>query len=192
MNSFITAGNLLIHVLFDSYVIILLLRFILQKLNVGWHNPLSQFILQLTDKPLQPLRKIIPLHKGFDFSVLILAIVLQYIEVILLWWLQAGMFPNISGTLIITVGELLSKVIYVYVYAIIINALTSWVPTLQSHPLMHIIRFIVDPLLTQVRRVIPLIAGIDISPIPAILGLTLINLLIVTPILNLGARFLMG
>jgi YggT family protein len=98
MSPVISAASLLIHILFDSYIVILLLRLMLQKLGANWYNPISQFIIQLTEKPLKPLRKFIPGVAGFDLSILLLAFVLQYIEIVLLWVLQFGPVPNNRNT----------------------------------------------------------------------------------------------
>ena len=188
MTPLIAAATLIIRVIFDSYIVILLLRFILQKLHANWFNPISQFIIKLTELPLKPFKKIIPGFKGFDFSILFFAFIVQLIEMLLLTLLNAQTFPNIFGLFVLSLGEILYKFVYIYIYAIIINALASWIPSIQSNPLIDIIQLIVYPLLSRVRQMIPLIAGIDISPIPAILGLTVINMLIVTPIMNIGAQ----
>lgn len=192
MNPLISSGTLIIHVLFDTYIIILLLRLLLQKLGASWRNPLSQFVIKLTEKPLKPLRKMIPGFQGFDFSIVFLALLLQFIEIMLLWRLQFGVNTNVQGTLIVACGEILSKFIFIYIYSIIINAIASWIPQLQTHPLAHIVFLITDPILSLARRFIPPIGGIDISPMAVLLLLALINTLIVTPILAIGARIILG
>ncbi len=98
---------------------------------------------------------------------------LQLIEVHLLCFVQMGFMGNIAGSLILTVGEILSKLITIYTYAIIINAIASWIPQFQSHPITHIVYVLCEPLLTKLRRLIPLMGGIDLSPVIALLGLTL-------------------
>lgn len=192
MSPLVSAGSLIIHLAFDAYTVILLLRFMLQKLRASWHNPLSQFIIQLTEKPLKPFRKIMPGVRGFDLSILLFALILQMIEVILLWTLQFGPIPNLIGTFVISIAELFSKVIYIYIYAIIINALSSWFPQMQTHPISHIVYLIVNPILSRIQRFIPLIAGIDISPIFGLLALTLINMLIAQPLLAVGTKIILG
>lgn len=192
MNPLISAATLLIHVLLDGYTIILLLRLILQKLGASWHNPLSQFVIQLTEKPLMPFRKIIPGVRGFDLSIVVFAILLQFVETILLWVLQFGPVPNLLGTLFVSLSELLSKTVYIYIYAIIINAITSWIPSVQSHPLSQIVALLVNPVLSPIRRFIPLIAGIDLSPLVALLIFTLINMLLVGPLLTVGTNIILG
>jgi YggT family protein len=91
-----------------------------------------------------------------------------------------------------SVSEILSKFIYIYIYAIIISAVSSWITSLQTHPMMHIIYLIVSPVLSTVRRAIPLIGGIDISPLIAIIGFTLINIVFVAPLLMLGTKIIVG
>ena len=190
MNPLISAASLLIHLFFDAYIFILLLRFILQKLNVSWYNPVSRFIITVTQKPLIPFRKIIPRRDGYDFAILVFALIVQLIENCFLWWIQSGALPHGVGLILIVVSQVLGKFITIYTYAIIVNAISSWIPTMQMNPLSQIISLLVDPLLSVFRRYIPLIAGIDISPIFALVGLTLINMVIVTPLLMEGMKLM--
>lgn len=192
MSPLVSAGTLLIHFVFDVYIVILLLRFILQKLGANWHNPISQFVIQLTEKPLKPLRKIIPGVRGFDIAIIVSALILQVIEVILLWVLQFGPVPHFLGACIVAVSGIISDFIYIYIYAIIINAIVSWFPSIQSHPLSQTVYLIVQPILYRIQRIVPLIAGIDVSPIFALLALTIINLLIAQPLLAVGTNIILG
>lgn len=192
MNALITAATLIIHVLFDGYIIILLLRLLLQKLGASWHNPISQFLIKITGLPLRPLQKFIPGFHGFDLSIVVFTIILQFIEITVLCLLQFGTVPHVLGVLVMSLGELLSKCVYIYMYAIIINAISTWIVQLQSHPIAHVVYVISEPLLSLFRRLIPLISGIDISPIFALLGLTMVNILIVAPLLETGTRIILG
>lgn len=190
MNPLISAATLLIHLFFDAYIFILLLRFILQKLNVSWYNPISRFIITVTQKPLIPFRKIIPKYDGYDFAILVLALIVQCIEDGLLLWIQMDALPHSIGLVIIIFAQLMGKLILIYTYAIIINAISSWIPSIQANPFSQIIYYMVDPMLSIFRQYIPLIAGIDISPIFALVGLTLINMVIVTPLLMEGMKLI--
>ncbi|MCX7120426.1 MAG: YggT family protein [Gammaproteobacteria bacterium] len=192
MSPLIAAGTLIVHVAFDAYIVILLLRLLLQKLGANWHNPFSQFIIQLTEKPLTFLRKIAPGFKGFDTAILLFAIILQFVEITLLCLLQFGGMPAMLGALVMTLGEIMSKFVYIYLYGIIINAIASWFPQSESHPILQLINLIIEPVLSPIRRYVPLIAGIDFSPVIALLVLTLINMLAVTPILQAATRIILG
>lgn len=174
-----------------SYVIVLLLRFLMQKLGASWHNQVSQFVIKLTEKPLIPFRKVIPGVKGFDLSILVFAFVVQFLGVGLIWLIALGYIPHFIGILLLTLSSIFSKLIHIYIYAIFINVIASWILPLQMSSVMHIVSLLVDPLLSFIRRYIPLIAGIDLSPIPALFGLTFLNLLINTPLDNMGTHILM-
>jgi len=160
----------------------------LQKWRADWFNPISQFIVRCTEKPLKPFQKIVPGFRGFDLSIVLLALLLQLAEVLLLWWINTGSFPRVLGVLMMTIGELASNFIYIYIYAIVIDAIFSWFPALQAHALAHITRLIANPVLMLVRRWIPFVAGIDISPILALLFFTIINLLLVQPLVHFGMQ----
>lgn len=190
MSPLISAATLLIHIFFDAYIVILLLRFLFQKLGASWHNPISQFIIKLTEMPLKPFRKIAPGVHGFDISILLLAFIIQLIEIVLVQLIQFSIFPHLIGALIMSVAEILSKFITIYIYSIIINVIVSWIPSLQYHPISHVVFLIVDPLLSRIRTKIPPIAGLDISPVFALLLFTLVNILIVSALIGLGIRLL--
>jgi YggT family protein len=63
---------------------------------------------------------------------------------------------------------------------------------MQTQPILQIIYLIVNPVLLRIQRFVPLIAGIDISPIFALLALTLINMLIVQSLFNFGTQIILG
>src|SRR3990167_8660792 len=128
MSPLISAATLLIHLFFDTYIFILLLRFILQKLNVSWYNPVSRFIITVTQKPLIPFRKMIPRYDGYDFAILVFALIVQLIENCFLLWMQLGALPHGVGLFIIVFAQIMAKFISIYTYAIIINAIASWIP----------------------------------------------------------------
>lgn len=173
------------------YVVVLLIRFLMQKLGASWRNQVSQFVIRITEKPLTPFRKIIPGVKGFDLSILVLALIIQFLGTGLIWLIALGHLPHAIGVLLLTLSGIFSKFIHIYIYAIFISVIASWILPLQMSPVMHIVSLLVDPLLSFIRRYIPLIAGIDLSPIPALFGLTFLNLLINTPLDNMGMHLLM-
>lgn len=174
-----------------AYVVVLLLRFLMQKVGASWHNPLSQFVIKVTEKPLVPFRKIIPGMHGFDLSILVFALIIQFLGTALIWLIALAHLPNFVGVLLLAVSSIFSKFIHIYIYAIFISVIASWILPLQMSPMMQIVSLLVDPLLSLIRRYIPLIAGIDLSPIPALFGLTLLNLLINMPLYSAGMHMVM-
>lgn len=176
----------LLSFIFEAYLYILLLRLILQKLGANWSNPLSQFVVKLTEPLIKPLRKFIPGFKGFDLAIVVVALVLQIIEILLVFTIKVNIMPGIVGTVVISLGYLGDKVVNIYFWGIILSAIMSWVPALQHNPLASIINTIAMPLLNFGRRYMPKIAGLDLTPIPLLLILWLLKLLVFHPILEYG------
>ena len=84
-NFLVNAGSYLISTLLGLYIIIVLLRFLLQMVRADFYNPLCQFIVKATSPILIPIRRVIPGLYGIDIASLLLAYCLQYIENILLF-----------------------------------------------------------------------------------------------------------
>lgn len=78
-----TATLFLIQSIFGFYILAVMLRFLLQCVRADFYNPLVQFLVRITNPPLLPLRRIIPGYKGLDLASVVLAFVLQLIEVLL-------------------------------------------------------------------------------------------------------------
>lgn len=191
MTPMMQVAYLLIHLIFDTYISIVLIRMILQKVGASWSNPISQFIIQITEKPLSVFRKWVPGYQGFDFAMIVFAILLELIKNII-WLTISGVALNPAGLVLIIMSDLISKLVCIYLYTVIINAVLSWIPQLQSHPVAHIIYVMTEPVLSRCRKIIPLIAGIDFSPLIAILALTIINILITQPLYQYGMSFMLG
>jgi len=186
MESFKYALIMLINFVFDAYIFILLVRLVLQKMGAHWHNPISQFVVKVTQPVVVPLRKIFPGFKGFDLAIVVAIFLLEFIETVLLVWMKITLFPGILGAIVVTLGMLGGKVIDLYFYGVIIAVIMSWVPALQHSPLSSIVNIVTRPLMALGRRFIPSISNFDISPIVILLVLKLMEILITSPIIDLG------
>ena len=72
-----TAAVYVLQTLGSLYLLIVLLRFVLQLVRANFYNPLCQFVVKATQPLLKPLRRIIPSLFGLDMSSLVLAILVQ-------------------------------------------------------------------------------------------------------------------
>ncbi len=182
----------IINYIFDTYIFLLLLRFILQKLHVNWHNPVTQFVVALTERIVKPVRRVLPGVKGFDLAILGLAFLFELIELYLLTLMSHGFFPTIGGALLLSAVTLLSKTIYIFFFAVIIWAFLSWFVTAQRHPVTEITGALSDPLIRGVRRFMPLIEGIDLSPLVITFLLYLILHFVMAPLLQISISWALG
>ncbi|HVV67443.1 MAG TPA: YggT family protein [Gammaproteobacteria bacterium] len=189
---FINIGLFLLQTLFDLYIYIVILRFLLQTMHVGYFNPLSQFAIRFTQPIIKPLQKIFPEIKHIDLAIVFLIIVLELIKVSLLLVLQLQAFPNIAGLLLFALANLINKFIMFYFYAIIIRVILSWITPVHHNPVFFALTQLTEPVLHPIRRVLPMLGGFDLSPLAALIGLQLLSLIIVTPLLHAAASLIIS
>ncbi len=172
-----TATIFLVQTVFGFYILAVMLRFLLQWVRADFYNPLVQFLVRITNPPLLPLRRIIPGYRGLDLASLALAFALQLVEMILIT-LILGQIPGVAAILLLTVAELLKLVINIYLWGIVIQAILSWVNPDPRHPAARVLAQLTDPVLQPVRRRLPPVSGIDLSPMVVVVGLIFISLLL--------------
>ena len=183
------AATFLIQTVFGLYILIVMLRFLLQWARADFYNPVSQFIVKATQPPLRPLRKFIPGIGGLDMAALIFMLVLKFVELWLVTGLL-GMSPQIGGLAMLSIAELLGLLINVFIFSILIQVIISWVNPGMHNPVMALLHSLTEPLLAPARRVIPPISGLDLSPIIVIVCLQLASMLAVAPIRDLARSML--
>ncbi|PZP22061.1 MULTISPECIES: YggT family protein [Pseudomonas] len=180
-----TAAIYVIQTLGSLYLLIVLLRFILQMVRADFYNPMSQFIVRATQPLLRPLRKVIPGFGGVDLASLVLAILVQMllmvITLILMGYGVGGFLLQVLIWAIIGVTSLFMKVFF---FALIISVILSWVAPGTRNPAAELVNQICEPLLSPIRRVLPNLGGLDLSPIFAFIALNLIDMLVIN---NLAA-----
>lgn len=178
----------LIQVAFGFYILLVLLRLLFQLARADFYNPVSQFIVTLTQPPLGFLRRFIPGLFGIDLAAAVLLLVLQMLEIYLLAWLRGGS-PAIPGVAVLALAQLIELTVYVYIVAILVRVVLSWVnPYGMRHPAAALLYDLTEPMMAPARRLIPPIAGLDLSPIAVLLLLQLTLILIVRPLGDLGVR----
>jgi len=192
MNPFNDAGLFLVQAIFDLYIFIVMLRIVLQWVNTDYKNPLLVVIAKLTNPPLKPICRIIPSLHGIDFAAIILLLALEMIKITLLVLLQNGGTPHLIGLVVLSFAELLNQLINIFFYAILGLAIVSWLSPLAHGPLIEVLVRISEPLIRPVRRFIPTISGVDISPIPVMIGLKLLTILLATPLAQIGVQLALG
>lgn len=186
MNAYVgNAASFLIESLFSLYMMAVLLRFVLQLTRADFYNPISQFLVKVTNPPLKPLRRIIPGVGGVDIASIVLLLLLQVSKLALLG-LVGGLTFAIPGLLLMSVGELLGMILNLYMVTIIIQVILSWVGPGTPNPLTTILHAINEPVMRPARKILPAIGGMDLSPILVFLMIGLLKILLVEPLLVMG------
>ncbi len=171
----------LIDTLFGLYIVAIMLRFLLQWVRADFYNPLSQFLVKVTNPPLIPLRRILPGIGGVDLASIALMFILTAIKLILIFMLRGFSVPILS-LLILTLADLVELFLMVFLVAIIIQVILSWVAPHQHNPISLLLRQLTEPLLKPIRRLIPSLGGLDFSPLIALILIQLSMMIIVPPI----------
>ncbi len=188
-SNFANPSVFLIGALINMYVMIVLLRLLLPFVQANFYNPLSQYVVKFTDPIVKPLRKIIPVFHKIDLPVVFLLFAVQTFKVLLFISINHSGFGSIAGVLVWVLGDTLDQVLTLFFYAIILRVVMSWVAMggyIGASPLQEILFLLTEPLLAPLRRITPSIHGFDLSPLLAILGLKVLEILVVNPIIHLG------
>ncbi len=171
----------LIQTLFGLYIAVVLIRFLLQWVRADFYNPFSQFIVRITTPVLRPLRKIIPGYGGLDTASLALAWILESLELALLALLLGySVFP--IGALLWAVPALLELAIDIFLFAILIRVILSWINPNPYNPGVALLERLTDPLLRPAQRLIRPIGGVDLSPLAVMIALVLLSKILVPPL----------
>lgn len=192
LNSFSNAGLFLIQSFFDLYIFILLLRVILQWVNIDSYNPLFVLVAKLTNPPLRPICRVIPSLHGIDFAAIILLLGLEMLKIAFLFSIQINATPHLLGLLVLAFTELLNQIINIFFYAVIALTILSWISPLAHSPLIEILVRICEPLIKPIRNFLPSVSGLDFSPIVLIVCLKLLTMLLLQPLAKIGASLALG
>jgi YggT family protein len=166
----------LLQTVFSLYIGAVVLRFLLAWAQADFYNPLSQFLITITNPLLKPLRRIVPSLGPVDTASVVLALGLKTLELWLLG-LLAGLRFAPWALLVVAVVQLLELVVYIYIFSIIIQAVLSWVSPGSQHygnPIASLLYSLNEPLLRPLRQIMPQAGMIDLSPLVAIIGLNVV------------------
>ena len=140
-----------------------LLRWYMQYQRVSFNNPLGQLVLALTSWMVLPLRRITKGLPGGDWASILGAWLVQLLQFVLLWLLSGGLASLLSVLVVATIG-VVSIALSTMVVVVLVHSVMSWVST-GNAVIQALFYRLTEPLLRPLRKVIPLIGGVDVSPI---------------------------
>jgi YggT family protein len=178
MSSLTQVGLLVINTLVGLYLLLVVLRFLLQLVRADFYNPVSQFIVKATNAPLIPLRKVIPGFGGIDIASLVLALLVQAVAIVLILLLNGIQPPPLLVVMWSAIG-VLSLLLKVYFWGLLITVIASWVAPNSYNPVLILINQILEPAMKPIRKIMPDMGGIDISPIIMFLLIQVLEILLV-------------
>jgi YggT family protein len=174
------AAQFLLQTVFGLAATAFWLRFYMQLARVPFHNTFAQFIVKVTDFAVKPLRRIIPGFFGLDWASLLLFFLTQLVWTLASLWVDGYPFLAAGsavwpGVLLFALAACLKLAVYLLIGLIVIQAVFSWVNPFS--PIAPVFYAMARPVLAPFQRAIPPVAGIDLSPLAAIVLLQLVLIL---------------
>lgn len=189
MNPANAALGFVISAIFGLLATLIAVRFLMQATRADYYNPLAQTVIRLTDPLLNPLKKLVPTFKQFDLAALLLCFLVILVKFFLLKAIQSGQvfaagyafdlsLFNPANLTLLSILDTLNTFFNVFLYGMIGLALLSWIVQDPRHPLYSLLGSITAPILNPVRQIVPVMGGIDLSVMAAIIGLYALKILI--------------
>jgi YggT family protein len=170
--------SFLIDTLLSIYMGIVALRIIMQWAQWDYHNQLVQLIIKATQIPVKFLRKFIPAIGRWDTATIVLLFALALLKIILISSINIGFIPDIFILARLILADIFSLFITLFSASIIIQVILSWIAPNQYNPITPLISRMNAPLLHPVRRWLPDMGGLDLSPLVVLLGLQVLSMLV--------------
>lgn len=170
------AGLLLVNTLINIYLFLMMLRFLLQASRADYYNPLSQSVVKLTQPVVRLFQGFLgPVMGRFDLATLAAAFVLKAVAIVVILQVAGFGMPPLAGVAIGAVAAIANAILKIYFFALIVMIILSWVAPNASHPGALLVMQLVEPIMAPLRRVIPPIGMIDLSPIVAFIAISIID-----------------
>lgn len=181
-NPALNAVGFILGILFNLYATVVAVRFVMQVVKADYYNPLAQGIVKITDPVLRPMRRVIPSIKRYDTASLLLCFGVLLLKLLIFKALSLGHAPTMGQSILassipvasialLAVLDVLHQFFNVFIYALIIQAVMSWIPGAAGNPVHALVSTISEPVLRPMRRIIPPMGGLDLTVFFTIIGL---------------------
>lgn len=174
---FINPLVFIINTLFNFYILVLMLRLILQWVRANFYNPVAKFLVTITQPLLHPLRRSLPPIGNLDTASIVLLLALTIVKLTIVSSLILGT-PSLSLLFLASAGDLIGLVFEIFKISIILQAILSWVAPTAYSPITTLLYSLNEPLLRPARNVIPPVGGLDLSPLIVLVGLQIASMFI--------------
>lgn len=158
------------------YLIIVMLRFIMQLVMADFYNPISQFVFKATQPLVGPLQTILKPIGRFDPASFTLAIALQIAGIVLLLMLNNVTTPNPVTLFLWGFVGALGLLVKIYFYALLATIILSWISPGGSNPAAYLLHQITEPVMAPVRSLLPPMGGLDFSPIVVFILINIVEI----------------
>jgi YggT family protein len=185
-------GLLLVNAIAGFFIFVVLLRFLLQAVRADFYNPISQFIVKASNPMLVPARKLIPGFGGYDLAAIAVLLVLELVAMTLSLLIMGWPLPIVNMLLWAVLGTI-GLFFKLFFWGLLIMVIVSWIAPNNYNPAIELLKQIIEPLMSPIRKIMPDMGGMDISPIIAFLLINVFEIILVTFARQTGApSFVIG
>lgn len=184
----------LVQTLLSLLLIAVVLRFLLQLVRADFYNPLSQFLVKVTNPLLLPFRKFIPGFAGLDVAAIVLALLIQLVAIAAVLSLSGYQLPAVGMMGIWAAVSLFAVLINIYFFALLAVVVMSWVAPGSNHPAMYLLHQITEPVMAPFRKLLPPMGGFDFSVMIVIIVIQSIRIALphMAASVNMPTQFVFG
>jgi len=172
------ALTFIVKTLLELYIITFVLRFILQWVRADFRNPITQFFVRVTNPLVIPARRLIPSIRGLDTATIIIVLLLELTVTIVLINLICIGEPYFIQIIGLTLLRIVYLTLRIYLFIILIYVVLSWISPGTFNPAASLLSSIAEPVLRPFRRLIPPIAGLDLSALFALIAIQALTMLL--------------
>lgn len=172
------ALTFIVQTLLQLLVLVFLLRFLLPLCRADSRNPISQAVIRLSNPLVLPLRRVIPAIRRIDTASLIAVLLVQIAATGIVFVLSGLGISSPLGLLVFALRELAVTCLQFYFFAILVYALLSWIAPSAYSPAANLLTSLCEPVIRPVRRVIPPIAGLDLSALFVLIAIQALQIVI--------------
>jgi YggT family protein len=160
------------------YLLLVMLRFVMQLANADFYNPISQFVFKATQPLVGPLQRFLRPFGRFDSASLTLAIALQAAGIMLILALNNIASPNPITLFLWSAIGILGLLLKIYFFALLASIILSWISPGGSNPAVYLLYQITEPVMAPVRKLLPPMGGLDFSPILVFIGINVLEIVV--------------
>lgn len=155
----------LVDTFFSLLFLVFLLRLLLQWARADFRNPLTQAVVKLSNWLIMPLRRALPPIGRVDTASVVAVLLIALAKAAALSLVIGGVLPDALTWLRVAATEVARSVLWLYFWSIFVYALLGMIAPGAHSPLSSVLQSICEPVLRPIRRTIPSVAGLDLSPL---------------------------
>ncbi len=174
MGAITDISHLLVHTGFSLLIFITVLRGLLQLSRADFYNPITQMLVKVTDPFFLPIQRLL----GGSLSPIVLTLLWQLCATSAIIALNGLPFPSIFILLSWAVIGSIGLIINIYLFAIIITIVLSWIAPSSYHPSIILLRQLTEPVMLPFRKMIPSLGGLDLSPLLVFLVINVLQIML--------------